>query len=84
MLFFFIFIGEPHSSPLHQDYVPNIFPEIYKDKGTNFVDIRQLQRHQKRSQTKDSPIIPIPSAAESIDRIKANITIALKEEEIQE
>ena len=81
---FFIFIGEPHSSPLHQDYVPNIFPEIYKDKRTNFVDIRRLQRHQKRAQKKDSPVIPIPSAAESIDRIKANITTALKEEEIQE
>ena len=63
---------------------PNTFSEIYKDKRVSFVDSRRYQRHQKWTQAKDSPTIPIPSAAESINRIKTNITTALREEEMWE
>ena len=40
--------GEPNSHTLHQDYVPNIFPDIYKAKRATAADKQRFLRHYKR------------------------------------
>ena len=69
--------GEPNSHILHQDYVPNIFPDIYKAKRATAADKQRFLCHCRRqAESKENLPPAIKTSCEVMCKIKANISSA--------
>ena len=76
-------LSEPHLSPLHRNFVPNIFPEQYRVKKSTFVDDHRFQWLQHRTYGREeSPLrekSPLREesplrAGECLSRMMTNVT----------
>ena len=49
-----LFLGKPHDSPEHVDYVPSIFPAVYK-RSKRKTSRRVLQRLKEEKEAEETP-----------------------------
>ena len=77
-----LFIGKPHPHPTHQDYVPSVFPSLYKTPQRK-ENQRFKRMEARRSINTSTPKLPPPSR-QCLDTIITNLQSAPRIDEVDQ